>query len=300
MADGAVREDAVLTLSVNAAGDSGLLAIALDAAFAANGYFYLYYATGEDALDWQRDRQPALPFHLRRRHRPRRSRVRTGSHRRHSLEHATQRRRSDGGRRRAALPGRGRHFEFTPRWPIWVRSTARYCASATATGYAVRPIIVVDVWTARPEVFALGLRSLPRRRTPPTAQSTWPTWAAAWEVNAGAQRGLPAGPCVRAVSQQVRAALSATPAQYTDPVIYYPHPAADDGVPTGSSLTGLAVYGGDALPAAYHGGFFAADLNLRDDYGGGARSQRVQPGAVYGQHSTAWWPCTFVDDRHTS
>ncbi|MEZ4718479.1 MAG: hypothetical protein R2851_20655 [Caldilineaceae bacterium] len=39
-------------------------------------------------------------------------------------------------------------------------------------------------------------------------------------------------------------------------MIYYPHPAADDGIPTGSSLTGLAIYGGDALPAAYHGSFF--------------------------------------------
>ena len=36
----------VLTLSVNATGDSGLLSLALDPAFAANGYFYLYYAIG--------------------------------------------------------------------------------------------------------------------------------------------------------------------------------------------------------------------------------------------------------------
>ena len=49
---GVVREEPVLTLSVNPLGDSGLLSIEPDPGFADNGYFYLYYATGARAMNW--------------------------------------------------------------------------------------------------------------------------------------------------------------------------------------------------------------------------------------------------------
>ncbi|MCB9162479.1 MAG: PQQ-dependent sugar dehydrogenase [Caldilineaceae bacterium] len=268
VADGAVREEAVLTLSVNAAGDSGLLAIALDAAFAANGYFYLYYATGEDALDWRGATVNRLS--------------------RFTFDAATGR--ADPASELVLIDdipwstqhnGGGLTVDGDGLLYLAVGDTLDSAAVAdlgafngkvlrvqpTASGYRVPPANpFVDVDGARPEVFALGLRSPFRAVTHPTDGAVYvaDVGAAAWEeVNAlapGADFGWPVreGPCPNGYGLPCPPA----PAQYTDPAIYYPHPAADDGVPTGSSLTGLAVYGGDALPAAYRGGFFMADLNL--------------------------------------
>ena len=50
---GALQDEPVITLSTNVEGDSGILAITADPGFAANGYFYIWYAPGEDAPAWQ-------------------------------------------------------------------------------------------------------------------------------------------------------------------------------------------------------------------------------------------------------
>ena len=268
VANGAAREEPVLELSVNAAGDSGLLAIALDAAFAANGYFYLYYATGEDALD----RPGATVNRLSR----------------FTFDAATGRADPaseliliDGIPWNTQHNGGGLTVDGDGLLYLAVGDTLDAAAVAdpgafngkllrvrpTETGYQIPPDNpFVNVDGAHPEVFALGLRSPFRAVTHPMDGAVYvaDVGAAMWEeVNAvtpGADFGWPVreGPCPNGYGLPCPPA----PAPYTDPVIYYPHPAPDDGTPTGSSLTGLAVYGGDALPAAYHGGFFMADLNL--------------------------------------
>jgi glucose/arabinose dehydrogenase len=49
---GVLQPQPVLTLSVNSLEDSGLLSVVLDPKFDSNHYFYLWYSTGESALNW--------------------------------------------------------------------------------------------------------------------------------------------------------------------------------------------------------------------------------------------------------
>ena len=50
--DGTVQDVPVLSLSTNTFGDSGLLGLILDPDFAENGYFYVWYGTGNQAVGW--------------------------------------------------------------------------------------------------------------------------------------------------------------------------------------------------------------------------------------------------------
>ncbi len=50
---GVVQPEPVLTLSTNVSADSGILALVLDTQFDQNGHFYIWYATGQTAKDWQ-------------------------------------------------------------------------------------------------------------------------------------------------------------------------------------------------------------------------------------------------------
>ncbi|MEZ4718478.1 MAG: PQQ-dependent sugar dehydrogenase [Caldilineaceae bacterium] len=193
VADGAVREEAVLTLSVNAAGDSGLLAIALDAAFAANGYFYLYYATGEDALDWRGATVNRLS--------------------RFTFDAATGR--ADPASELVLIDdipwntqhnGGGLTVDGDGLLYLAVGDTLDSAAVAdlgafngkvlriqpTATGYLVPPDNpFVDVDGARPEVFALGVRSPFRAVTHPSDGAVYVADVGAGGVG-GSQRWRPA------------------------------------------------------------------------------------------------------------
>lgn len=266
--NGSVRATPVVTVSVNTAGDSGLLAVALDREFAENGYFYLYYAAGNNALDAPSrtvNRLSRFTFDAARGTADPASELILLDDLPWTILH------NGGG---LVVDGEGLLYLAIGdvNRPDEVDDLDAFNGKIlriqpTADGYEVpRNNPYADKEDALPEIYALGVRS-PFRATVERSTDTVyvaDVGAGTWEeVNRLARRahyGWPEreGPCPYGTF------LPCPPASddYVDPIIYYPHPPAEDGIPLGSSLTGLAVYEGSALPAAYHGGFFMADLNL--------------------------------------
>jgi PKD repeat protein len=122
------------------------------------------------------------------------------------------------------------------------------------------PFIGVD--GARPEIYALGLRSPFRIIQRPSDRSLYiadvgeETWEELNPLIAGANYGWPIreGKC----PVYVREANDCTPApsQFTDPLLTYIHPLEG-----GAALTALAFYEHAQFPAEYQGKLFFADFD---------------------------------------
>lgn len=254
----------VLRLSVTREQDSGLLAIALDPDFANNGWFYLWYASGEDAKDWNGAPEMRLS--------------------RFTYDPLTQ----------TADPASELIVLSTGSWEIWhhgnrlmfdavgnlwiaVGELATISPHAqdlsrlegkvlrirpTATGYAIpndNPF--VDTPGVRPEIYAYGFRNpyvMTQRSDGLIAVGDVGSLRYE-EINLlapGKNYGWPIreGICPRAQYPPCDAAS----AEYTDPTIYWRHDLPPDTL--SSAITGLTFYEGDNFPEAYHGKLFYFDL----------------------------------------
>jgi glucose/arabinose dehydrogenase len=279
--DGEVQEVPVLRLSTNTFGDSGLLSLVLDPAFTTNGYFYVWYGTGNAAFGWTGtsvyrlsrftfdplsetadpeselvliDGVPAGPYH------------------------------NGGGMVFSAngllylATGDGTEPDRSQDLTSWNGKVLRILP--TETGYAVpdsNPYVGDPL--VPDEFFAYGLRN-PHRISFRT--STGQVYAAdvgesKWEeinvVSAAANFGWPVreGPCPIGQSMPCPPA----PPEFKDPVLYYLHPSPA----IGAAVSAIAFYEGTAFPEIYWDNVYFADINQ----GFIGRSDLTDPPVVDGE-----------------
>lgn len=267
---GVLVAEPVLALSVTVLGDSGIYSLALDPAFATNHFFYVWYSAGEQAVAWPGhsvDRLSRFVFDPV-----------TGKADALAesvvLDNVRWSQWHNGGG--LAFDGDGNLLIATG--DAAQDALAQNMASLNGKLLRIRPraeggySIPTNSPTnspanepsdALPEIYATGLRNPFRMAWRAEDQSFYliDLGFGAWEevdrVVAGANYGWPVreGPCPYNVRE---ADCPSAPAEYTDPVVSYPHPAAG-----GAGITALAFYSGTAWPATYQGKLFFADFNWR-------------------------------------
>lgn len=261
--DGELQIAPVLILSTNTFGDSGILGLVIDPNFAANGYFYVWYGTGKDALAWS----GATVYRL--------SRF-TFDPLSETADPASELILIDGVTAGPYHNGGGMAFHangllYLATGDGTVPELSQDLASLngkllrilpTETGYAVPGS---NPFVGNPEVpdeiFAYGLRN-PHRIA--FRSSDGQVYAAdvgetKWEeinvISNGANFGWPVreGPCPIG---QVTPCQPAPPG-FTDPVLYYRHISPE----IGAAVSAVAFYVGSAFPAQYWNNVFFADIN---------------------------------------
>lgn len=257
--NGTVVAQPVLTLSTNVFWDSGLLAFVLDPDFANNGFLYVWYATGENALGWDGESTLRLS--------------------RFTYDFGT--RTADSEAIMLELDQwyrfhHGNSLLFDPAGDLlvgigdianpssvqslstWVGKILRIRPKPDGTYTIPSDNPFTDDPTARPEIYALGVRN-PFRMTQQSSDGTifvGDVGASTWEevnlLQAAANYGwdIREGPCPK---NEVLP-CDPTPPEFTDPIIYYQHGNNGQG-----SVTGLTFYEGDAFPEEYHNQLFFAD-----------------------------------------
>ncbi|MCB9136758.1 MAG: PQQ-dependent sugar dehydrogenase [Caldilineaceae bacterium] len=261
--NGTLRSAPVITLPTTPLGDSGLLGLAVDPDFAANGFIYIWHATGAGSPGWSGETVNRLS--------------------RFTVDRVTLT--ADPADEAILLDnvpwwimhnGGGLGFDAAGRLYLSIGDTTR---SETAqrldalTGKLLRIIPAADGYVipadnpfvdtpdARPEIYALGQRNPFRLAVNPADDLAYVADVGndAWEETnravAGANFGWPVreGPCPFNEFQPCAPASSA----YVDPILYYAHDAD-----LGASITGLDFYAGSEFPAEYDDRLFFADLNL--------------------------------------
>lgn len=262
--NGVLRPEPVVTLGVNAEGDSGLLALALDPDFVTNGYIYLWYATGPSSPGWNgtpTDRLARLTYN------PATGTADLSSHLT-LLEGVKWHRWHNGG----GLVFGADKLLYLSTGDADQTEGARSPATLngkvlriqpTAGGYTIpadNPY--VNTPDARPEVYAVGLRNPFRALLNPVDQTVYvgdvgqKTWEELNRLDApGLDFGwkLREGPCFFESDD-------CTPAPgLRDPYMAYRHP--DTGYGNGGAITGMTVYTGSVFPAEYHNRIFFTDFD---------------------------------------
>ena len=260
----------VLTLGVNSLEDSGLLGIVLDPQFAQNRYFYVWYSTGEDSLGWagkSYNRLSRFTFDPV-------SGTANPATETIILDKVTWSAIHNGGG--LAFDGQGNLLITTGDAGADYRTPSTHLAPMLtslngkvlrirpleAGGYEIpsdNPYVDNDAGI-RPEIYAYGLRNpfrLARRAAGAkfyVAEVGQEAWEEVNELVAGANYGWPyrEGKC--AIFQ--REDCTATPPEFTDPVLDYLHPEG-----LGAGITALAFYEGTQWPAQYRGRAFVADFD---------------------------------------
>ncbi len=255
----------VLNLSTNSSGDSGINGIVLDPAFTANGWFYLWHASGVGSTGWAGQSVMRLTRY-------------TFDPLTETADPASEVIILDGVMWALFHNGGGLAFApdgnlfiatgdanaFTPSQNMASLNGKLLRITPTATGYTIpadNPFIGVP--DARPEIYALGLRNPWRITIRETDGQLYigDVGFYIWEelnlALPGANYGWPVreGPCPIGQIQPCAPA----PPQFTDPILYYLHPQ-----PTGgSAITGVAFYAGVQFPSGYADLLFFADVNQR-------------------------------------
>jgi glucose/arabinose dehydrogenase len=259
--NGVIQEPPVIVLSTNGAVESGIAGMVLDPVFEENGYFYVWYATGQEARGWSGESKLRLSrFTLD---------LATGTADPDSeffiLDNVAWRHFHNGG---------GMVFDdgylylaigdiggYQPAQDLSVLHGKVLRIRLTESGYEIpsyNPFVGVE--GARGEIYSLGLRN-PYRMTYRASEDAMylgdvgeDDWEEVDRLGAGANYGWPAreGPC------PINTIMPCAPSQpswgFTEPVLYYPHQEE------GGAISALAFYEGESFPPQYHDKLFFADL----------------------------------------
>ncbi len=262
--NGQLRPQPVVTFGVNAEGDSGLLAIAIDPDFAANGYLYLWYAAGPTSPDWRGepvDRLGRVTYD------PATGTAGLASYRT-LLDGVKWHRWHNGG---GLVFGADKLLYLSTGDADQTQETRNPATlngkvlriQPTANGYTIpagNPY--VNTPGARPEVYAVGLRNPFRALLNPLDNTVYvgdvgqKTWEELNRLDApGLDFGwkLREGPCYFQSDD-------CTPAPgLRDPYLAYRHP--DTGYGNGGAIAGMTVYTGTAFPVEYSNRIFFTDFD---------------------------------------
>lgn len=262
--NGQLLEQPVATLSTNNLGDAGVQSLIVDPSFEINHYFYVWYATGVNSVQWSGQsvyRLSRFTFDPLTKH------VVPGS------EAVIL----DGIPISTFHNGGAMAFDDTGNLYVATGDIAQYEIAQDLSslsgkllrihpeedGYSIpsaNPFVGIP--GARDEIYAYGFRNpfrMVRRSTDGTlllADVGDLTWEEVNRIVPGANYGWPIreGPCPLGE----RKPCSPASPEYTDPVLYYEHVPGE-----GGSVTGLAVYEGDAFPESYQETVFFADFSQR-------------------------------------
>lgn len=262
--NGKLRPQPVVTLGVNAEGDSGLLALTIDPDFAVNGYFYLWYAAGPNSPDWKgkpTDRLARLTYD------PATGMADLASHVT-VLEGVTWHAWHNGG---GLVFGPDRLL-YLATGDADIGREARNLGTLngkvlrirpTAGGYAIpadNPYI--NTPGARPEIYAAGLRNPFRAMLNPIDNAIYlgDVGNKSWEeLNRLDAAGLDFGWNLREGACYAQTGNCTPAAGIRDPFLSYPH--TSNGVRTGAAIGGLTAYTGSAFPAEYRNRIYFTDFS---------------------------------------
>ena len=263
--NGQTQPTPVLELSTNVYWDSGILGIILDPDFGTNHHFYVWYATGEQALNWSGEsimRLSRFTYNPETETAdPAGEQIILEDSPWGKLHHGNSLQFDDNGN---LIMGLGNRGDLATSQDMGVLAGKMIRIRPTATGYEIptdNPFVGDN--NVRPEIYALGLRNPYRMAvrddgTVAIGDVGRATWEEINLLQAAANYGFPEreGPCP--IDQGPP--CDPAPPQYTDPVIAYLH---DESLGTGSSgaVTGVAFYEGDDFPAQYHDRLFFSDIN---------------------------------------
>lgn len=262
--NGKLRQQPVVTLGVNAEGDSGLLAMTIDPDFAANGYLYLWYATGPSSLGWsgqETDRLARLTY----------------NHVTGIADLASHLTLLEGVKWHRWHNGGGLAFDagkllYLSTGDADETQDARNPATLNGKVLRIQPTDsgyripagnpYVNTTGARPEVYAVGLRNPFRALFNPgdntvyvgdVGQKTWE------ELNRLDAPGLDLGWKIREGPCYFQSD-DCTPAPgLRDPFVAYRHVATSYGA--GAAIAGMTVYTGSAFPAEYRNRILFTDFD---------------------------------------
>ncbi|MEM7126744.1 MAG: PQQ-dependent sugar dehydrogenase [Chloroflexota bacterium] len=270
--DGIASLETLMTLDLNAQGDSGILSVVLDPAFDQNHTFYVWHSTPGTAE----------PFGIGGTSKNRLSRFTLDIVTR-EVDRAADTILLDNIPRGFYHGGGGLVFDSQgylyltvgDAWDYrWGGHVSQNLSSPlgkllrirpTNTGYQVpdgNPF--VDITGAIPEIYALGLRNPFRmtHRSTDDAIFIGDVGGDVWEelnvLRQGANYGWPLreGPCLR--SQRYPCTNNSE--GFDEPIFYYEHPVGV-GCCQGGAIAGMAFYEGTRFPTEYHNRLFIADYN---------------------------------------
>lgn len=265
---GASHPTLLTQLSVNSSGDSGIQGIILDPHFEHNQYLYVWYATGQNVLDWTGEtmyRLSRFTLDLQNDVIDLTSENVLFEMPWHSLHGGGGMVFDDKGRLYLAI---GDLYSPETVQDLSTLNGKLLRLQITDDGYTIPPDNpFVGVSGAREEIYAYGLRN-PFRMTRRLSDGAIfvadvgeNIWEEINELKPGANYGWPIreGPCARGLRQPCDPA----PDTMTDPILAYLHtPQPNDSpIPQGGAVTTLAVYEGDRFPDNYHDKLFFADFN---------------------------------------
>ena len=268
LVDGVVQETPVILINTDGSGNSGLTSLVLDPNFESNGWFYIYYAPGSQALDYSGEKS----FRLSRFTYDPASRTAKPESETIIIDHITW-----------DLFHNGAALEFDQFGNLIIgygdrsSDTASQDYAQTDAGkiWRITPLpeggysipadnpFVSDPEIAD-EIYASGVRNPFRmvKRESDNLMLFGDVGGTKWEevnvLESGANYGwiIREGPCEAHRYEP----CSATPPEFTDPIITYRH---DEDLSLGSNgaITALAFYEGDEFPEAYRNKLFFADFN---------------------------------------
>lgn len=263
--DGSRQEQPVVTISTDTSGDGGLQSIIVDPNFEQNHYFYVWYATGKNAIGWTGTslyRLSRFTFN------PLTERSVAGSEtlilsgiQRGELHNGGALAFDDAGNLYIGTGDR-ENFDIAQDLSSLNGKLLRIHPREDG-GYTIpKSNPFVGVPEVRDEIYAYGFRNPFRmaRRQSDGMLALGDVGRSNWEeintITPGANYGWPIreGPCPIGQAQPCEPA----PDTFTDPAIYYEHPDEPD---RGAAITGLTFYQGNAFPNDYHENVFFPDFN---------------------------------------
>ncbi|HEX8682896.1 MAG TPA: PQQ-dependent sugar dehydrogenase [Ardenticatenaceae bacterium] len=262
--NGIVQEPPAIVLSTNVDVESGIAGMVLDPAFEENGYFYVWYATGQEARDWSGETKLRLSrFTLA---------LSTGK-----VDPASELIMLDDVDWQDHHNGGGLVFDdgylylaigeiglYWPAQDVGDLHGKVIRIRPTASGYDIpssNPF--VGTKDARGEVYSLGFRN-PYRMTHRASEDMLylgdvggSEWEEVNRIAPGANYGWPVreGPCPWNTGAPCDP--PSPDSGFTEPALYYPYSEL------GAAITALAFYEGESFPPEYHDKLFFTDLNSR-------------------------------------
>jgi glucose/arabinose dehydrogenase len=261
--DGQVGSLPVLTLSTNSSGDSGVNGLVLDPDFDSNGYFYVWHATGVGSPGWS----GISVFRLSRFTFNPIAETADPASEVIILDDVTWGFFHNGGGLAFGDDGylyiaTGDTFKFQFAQQAERLRGKLLRIEPTDSGYTIpadNPFVGEPGY--REEIYALGLRN-PFRIV--KRQSDGQIYIAdvgelTWEEMSVASSGANLGWAVREGPCPFGEVMPCLPAgsEYTDPLLYYPHPAPL----IGSAISAAAFYEGSSFPSIYQDNFVFGDIN---------------------------------------